>query len=506
MQKIVENAGLTWASSSKDTSVKHEQMVQFDCTDWDFMLTRAQVNERLLIVNFKNGKEEIELYEPKLSSAKHTFDYTKRSFKGSEAISVKSIELTCDGRYQTTDFGASWDLKKQALVNPGNPPPFSTDHKSVAEGIAKKIKADKSQLISTAPIDPQETKSWAAGKTMSERLGILRGRLTILGTTDIEPGQVLDVKNIGEGINGKVLITAVRHRANETGWSTDIQFGLPPKPKRLHTAREDQLSSSPLPWASSLEVGLVQAFEKDKEGPYRVKVKVPAIPEKDSQGKKIDNVLWARLCSIGSSVDSGIFYRPLPDDEVILGFFRNDPRHPVILGSLHNKDKKKHNEKLVPIDEKNQERGIITPRGTQFLFHDEKDKDKVSLIAPGKTEILLDDTKDKAKITMDGANKTQIILDDAKSKSKITLKSAKGHEVTLDDSGKNIKLKDTNDNQIEMKTSGIILKAKGSSQIEMKSSNITIKVGGNQIDLASSGITIKTSAKVNIMGSQIEMK
>src|SRR4051812_32174719 len=50
ISKLISNNGLQ-AGSVDATTVQHKKIVQYACTDWDFMLSRAEANSLLLSVN-----------------------------------------------------------------------------------------------------------------------------------------------------------------------------------------------------------------------------------------------------------------------------------------------------------------------------------------------------------------------------------------------------------------------------------------------------------------------
>ena len=313
-----------------------------------------------------------------------------------------------------------------------------------------------------------EAKGWASGKVMRQCLSVVRGRISLSGSDKFHLGQLLRVTELDKRLNGNVLISAIRHRADESGWTTELQFGLS---QQSHSAKRDPMTDQPatglLPGVNGLQVGIVDAFEKDPEEQFRVRVKIPAIPEKNAKGQKVPNMVWARLASIGSGEESGFFFHPQKDDEVVLGFFNDDPRQAVILGSLHNKDKKKV-PKDIPIEDnaKKGDRGLITPIGNKFIIHDEKDKSKLTLSTIAKHQIQIDDGSKFISLTT--RDKQQILIDD-KNKS-IIIKDANKNSITLDKSGITLKAKALN---FESTSNAITLK--GSNQVQIEAPKIIEK-------------------------------
>jgi uncharacterized protein involved in type VI secretion and phage assembly len=106
--------------------------------------------------------------------------------------------------------------------------------------------------------------------------------------------------------------------------------------------------------------------------------------------------LWARLASPDAGKERGFFFRPEVGDEVVVGFLNDDPRQPVILGSLHSS--KNAGPKDFKLSKDNLQKGIVTKGGTRIAFTDDK---KASLLVEtaGKNTILLDDDKEEIAIS-----------------------------------------------------------------------------------------------------------
>jgi len=145
---------------------------------------------------------------------------------------------------------------------------------------------------------------------------------------------------------------------------------------------------------------------------------------------------------------------PEKDDEVVIGFLENDPRYPVMLGSLYSSVKKPA---VTAADEKNNTKSIVTREKLKINFDEEKKI--ITVTTPGNNSIVLSD--------------------DAKS---ITLKDQNGNTVTLDSNG--ITLKSASD---------INLKATGSCNIEATGA-VSIK---SQQDVKVAGLNISNQAQMS---------
>ena len=138
-----------------------------------------------------------------------------------------------------------------------------------------------------------------------------------------------------------------------------------------------------------------------------VEVAATALAGMDEKG------VWARVATLDAGKDRGTVFRPELDDEVVLGFFHDDPAQPVVLGMLHSSAKAPPIEPTADNDLK----GYVS-RSKIALRFDEKDKVAI-LETPGGNRLTLSD--DAGGVTLEDQNGNSIVLD----KDGITLKSDK---------------------------------------------------------------------------------
>ena len=98
-----------------------------------------------------------------------------------------------------------------------------------------------------------------------------------------------------------------------------------------------------------LQVGIVTELAGDPGKEHRIRVKVP-LAGMDEQG------VWARVATLDAGDQRGTVFRPEKDDEVVLGFFHDDPAQPVVLGMLHSSAKAPP---IEPTDD-NDEKGYVS--------------------------------------------------------------------------------------------------------------------------------------------------
>jgi len=422
IQKLIGNNSLQAGSIDK-TEVKHEKIVQYNTTDWDFMLSRAEANG--LLFSVKNG----------VISAKMP------ALQGNASVTYKfgidpiyDFEMEADGTHQFKQIlASSWDPKKQQATSPVSAKDFSLKQGNFnAAKIAGDVGGNSEVLLSATELQPMEAKAWANSKMMRSRLSLLKGRFKIEGSAAIEVGSLIQISGVGKRFSGKTLVTGIHHAFSSEGWVTNIQFGLSAEWLTSKTNVTYPKAAGLLPGVNGLQVGVVTKWQADPEKENRIGVMLPSINK--------DTEVWSRLATPFAGNKAGIFFQPDPGDEVILGFLNDDPRQPVILGSVHSSG---NASPLEPAD-KNPEKGIVTKSGIKILLNDDK---QTVVIQTSEKNIITINDKDK-KIELKDANNNIVSL------------SADG--ITLD-SGKDV-----------------IIKAKGN--IKMQAS-AKVEIKGSAIDI-----------------------
>jgi Rhs element Vgr protein len=397
------------------TKPAHKQMVRFNATGWDFILTRAEANGLWVVADA--GK--VSTVDPRSASGepKHTFDY---------GISeILDFELEADAGEQLGEVKSSgWDIREQKPTEPSAGKAFSLKQGNLdGQKLAGTLGGAACALSHPVPLAPEELQAWADARLMRSRMSLLRGRLSTPGIPDIALLDVMEIDGVGKRFNGKTLVTGIAQRIDALGWRTDIQFGLTAR----SFAREEGISEPPaaglLPPVSGLQIGVVDKFEADPDKEYRVKVLLPGIDAKTG-------VVWARLAAPDAGKNRGWFFRPEEGDEVVLGFFNDDPRQAVILGGLYS-SKNTPPEKFSSLEEKNLKKALVTKKGTTFGFVDD-DKAQVFIETAGGAKLVIDD--DKKSIALVDQNGNELTMDDKG----ITLKTGKDFKV---DAGGNVEIK-----------------------------------------------------------------
>jgi len=369
-------------SDPETTTLKHQELVQHNVTDWDFMLLRAEANGMLL--NVDDGS--IKIAKPAIGNEVLQVNY---------GSSILEFEAEMDARFQYKSVNAeSWDYSNQQLFTADtSSSSFAEQGNITSEDLAQAISPDKFDMHHSGHLLEQELKDWTESVMLRSRLAKIRGRARFTGFSGIKPADTLKLSGVGDRFNGKAFVTAVRQEIGDGTWETQVQFGLDPKRYVfLHNDINEAPSAGLVGAIRGLQIGIVVQLESDPDGQDRILVRVPVI---DSAGQGI----WTRIASLDAGNERGAFFMPEIGDEVIVGFINDDPRHPVVLGMLHSSNKP------APISpqDNNNEKGFTTRSKMHLSFND--DTKTIVIDTPAGNSITLDEKSMKIEIKDQNENK-----------------------------------------------------------------------------------------------------
>jgi Rhs element Vgr protein len=367
---------------------------------------------------------------------------------------VIEFDANIDARRQFgTVTSHGWDPAAQdQSTGESTEPSWTTGGNLSAEDLVAAIGAENQLLKHSGAVTEEELQSWADAMILRSRMSFIRGRVQVSGFSQAKPGTVLNLEGFGDRFNGPVWISAVRHEVSHGNWITDIEFGLS---EEWHAKRIDVASppaSGLMAAVSGLHTGVVTALEGDPLGEARIRVKIPSI-NFDDEG------VWARVSTLDAGSSRGSFFLPEIDDEVLVGFLNDDPRHPVVLGMLHSSAHAPPEEG----SDDNPVKGFYSRSGLRIRFDDEGTI--LTIDTPGGHVLSLDD--DAGEVSLTDSNGNTITM----SSSGITLESAS--DLILKASG-NVKVE--GQTNLELKA-GAQWKAEGSAGAEINSSGITVVKG-----------------------------
>lgn len=445
-EQLCQNHGLT-PSVSGDTPT-HEEIVQYDSTDWDFMLCRAEANG-LWVIPADGGN--IEIKKPDFGQ--------EPALQLEYGATIKELDAEIDARLQYNQVKAiSWNAADQALLDqveasdPGVPPAGNISSSDLANTLD-----NASWTIRHISANETELKSWADGRWQKQKLGKIRGKMKIDGTERALPGVIIEMTNVGERFEGKVMATGVSHVLEKSNWETHIQFGESPRLFAQQYRISQPRAAALLPPVSGLQIGVVTALENDPQGEDRIQVRLPIVDN-------ANDGIWMRLACQNAGADRGFVFRPEIGDEVVVGFLSSDPRKGVVLGSLHSSS----NPAPVTGSDDNHEKAYVSRSGVRIDVND--DLKTFSITTPGGHTFLMSD--DEQSIKLEDSHGNKIVMD------------SNGIEI---ESIKDLKLKSAVDAKLEAGANAELgasanLKLSGSGGAELSSSG-SAKVSGSIVQI-----------------------
>jgi len=401
--RLISDSSLTATVTA--TTTEHKELVQYYCTDWDFMLSRAEVNGMVVCVDA--GKVTV---GPPLSDEAATLVVTY-----GEDMMEFSADL--DSRSQLASVeSVAWDPATQAVVVAEEGKVTVGESGNItSDDLAEVLGLDKFCLQSPTPQETGALTDWAKGQQLKAALARIRGRMKFQGSALAEAGGMIELAGVGERFNGTVYVSSVEHEIANGQWSTRVDFGM----SDSWFAEQRDLVAPPasglLPGVEGLQIGVVMKLDEDPAGESRIQVSLPVM-QAETEG------VWARLASFHASEGIGAFFIPEIGDEVIIGYLNNDPSHPIVLGSLYS------SKRAMPYEltADNYIKGLMTKEELKIEFDDEKKV--ITIVTPGNNTVVLSD--DGKSILLQDQNDNKVELSD----SGIVLDSPK--DITISAQGK----------------------------------------------------------------------
>ncbi|PHN06364.1 type VI secretion system tip protein VgrG [Flavilitoribacter nigricans] len=439
MEEILGDAGVPAQVTS--TSETHKALIQYDSTDWDFVLARAEANG--LICRTSGSDLLIEApdtaQEPVLSLI--------------YGATIRELDAEIDARHQLGTVTAySWDFANQEKIEAvGSDPGITLPGNLSVSDLSQVAAPDNWALRHGGSLNTPEIQAWADAQVLRRQLAKVQGRARFQGFAAMEPGMTVDLQGLGDRFNGKAYVGGVFHHISRGDWWTDAQLGFRPE-----WFTEDYEITPPeagglLAAVRGLQIGVVSQLESDPDGEDRILVRLPIISPEDEG-------IWARVASLDAGENRGAFFRPEIDDEVIVGFLNDDPRHPVVLGMLNSSAKPAP----IPGSDDNHEKGFVTRSEMKMIFND--DLVSFTVETPGGRKFILDD--DAGTITLEDGDGNKLVMES----SGISLESSGDINIKA---GGDLNLEGTN---INMKASAQ-LKGEGGAGSEISSSATTVIKG-----------------------------
>ncbi len=439
MEEIIDAYGLE--KDIESTNVTHKELVQYNVSDWDFCIARAQANGKICVVD--DGK--ITAKKPDTSQeAVETVAY---------GATLLDFDAEIDARNQfpkVTSYG--WNASGQELLETEADDPGVSLNGNLSPGDLSEVIGSENLELKNGGGDSSGLQEWANAKNLFNQLAKVRGRVKFQGIPAVKPNTTLTLQGVGERFNGKVYISAVRHQVTEGNWTVDAQFGINPKWFTETTDINDLPAAGLLAAVNGLQIGIVTQLESDPDGEDRILVRLPIV-DNEEQG------IWARIATLDAGENRGSFFRPEIEDEVIVGFINGNPNDAVVLGMMNSSAKPAP---LTASDD-NHEKGFVTRSEMKFIFND--DEVSVTVETPNGNKMVISDADGGIKLEDENGNFIELNSDGItmESASAINIKSSTDIK---QESGTNMELK-----------AGAQFKAEGSAGAEVSTSAVAVLKG-----------------------------
>ena len=450
--QLIGNAGLTADVTSTDTT--HPAIVQYYSSNWDLIVTRAEVNGMVVTV----AAGTVTIAPPDTSTdAVLTLTYGE---------SILDISLDMDASTQLTagaiqSFG--WDPATQAVVQsssasasvttPGN---ISSDTLAEVFGVSPFTQQSGAELVQA------DLTSWSNAELLKSQLAKIRGRVRFQGSALATVGSMVTLAGLGDRFNGDAYVSGVHNSLTEGLWRTTLELGLSPEWFAATAPRVAAPGASgQLPPIHAVQTGIVKQINQDPDGEYRVMVTLPLLQAADG--------VWARFGSFYASNSFGSNFYPEIGDEVVLGFLNGDPRYPVILGSLYSKAN--------PPPYPPTSGDSPAPNNTKSIMT--------------KSKLHIDFVEDAPQLLIATPGKQSVDLNDKTTS--ITITDSNGNSITLNSSG--IALKSASD---------ITLTADGSITLTAQN-NVSISATNSLTASAEASAKISATGQMQISGAMVQL-
>lgn len=439
-------------SDVTDTSTTWPEQIQYYTSDWDFIMSRAETNG--MIVTALNNT--VSVFPPN----KETTSVLEISYGNN----LLGFDAQLNAIHQLgTVKASSWDFGSQQVINGQSSSSLAGPGNLTTKTLSEVVGLKEYELQSTAAIQQNDLTNWAKAALVKSEYAKIRGEVKFQGSHLVLPGKYITLAGLGDRFNGDHLVSSVTHVIAQGNWTTEASLGL----SNTWFTEEPEVMAPPasglLPGVQGLYNGTVKKIYEDPDNQYRVLVDVPLF---DAKG----DGLWARLSNFYATSGAGAFFLPEVGDEVVLGFLNQDPRFPIILGSMYSSPNNKPSENLSPA-EKNPKKAIVSKSGIYIEFDDEN---KVFTInTPEKNQAIFND-QDKS----------------------VTIKDQNGNSILMSESGFEIM---SNKNITIHATQNLTLKGDTGVSIESTAGDVSIK-GMNIKNDANVEFSARGSAQAELIG------
>ncbi len=451
---ISKYVGLT--ADIEDSSVMNPSIVQYDSTDWDFLISRMEASGKLCSVN--GGK--ITAKKPDLSG----------STVLDAVFGATMLEFDADMDPQNQYGGitaTSWDSSSQQInTAQAQDPGFPENGNISSTQLAGILGVSQYNLPIGAELSQNELQSIANSRFQMAKLSRCRGKVKFRGYGQLNPFDLINLGGVGDRFNGKVFVSGVRHEIVDGKWTTNVQYGLSNETFGQKTGVSSAGAAGLIPSIQGLRTGIVTKLQGDPAGENRIQVRLPIInPGEDG--------IWMRIATLDAGNNRGTFILPEINDEVIVGFINSDPRSGVVLGMMNSSAKPAP---LTASDQNNQ-KGYVSRSGMKMIY-DDSEKSIVIQTPIGKKVTISEQT---GEITLSDEIGNSISM----TASSIAVQSAT--DISLTAAG-------------NLTINALNITVTAGAAFALSAGGATVNAGSGSVSIAAPAVTVSGSGTATISG------
>ncbi|MEG6258821.1 phage baseplate assembly protein V [Enterobacter bugandensis] len=359
--KAILNDHKITSAAIENLNVKHEQMVQYNCFDWHFLISRLNASSVWLMPT----AQKITIKKPSLKGS-------VKKVELSNNVDIFHASLRQSNKYLSQNIEASsWNIARQEMSKSSKAVSLFPGEEAMSVKKLNPLNAKPSQISHSLELQQGEQVAWSDSRLLALEMTAIQGEVEVEGDLSYDLGQGLSLENFGKPMDGKALITGITQHFTPYQWRTRLTLG---------TEWIPDIHAGMVPAVDGLHIGIVAENSQGPDDNHCFKVHLPAL--------SASKTVLARLASPFASKDSGINFYPEKGDEVMIGFLEDDPRFPIILGAVHNPKNKAPKSELaqgpgIVIKNKGKTQSLLIHPNKGIILEEKKGGDTASLILGG---------------------------------------------------------------------------------------------------------------------------
>jgi phage protein D/phage baseplate assembly protein gpV len=336
---LANQTGLSLAASDASMAgVVYDQYVKNQCSDWDFVLSRA--TEFGTVISLDNGAMTAVL--PSTTTGTLALEI------GLDEIVDINLEENAESLNADIEI-AYWDIKTNALM---------TVTETNADANVAAVGAPSSKYIYLGFTDKKNAEAKLKSFATRQKLESIKGTIEIAGDPNVALMQELTLSSAPAQFNGAHTISEVTHKLRFGTWVTIVGIGNLSIPN-IRTINYSEFNSRAV---THTEVATAMAWEADPDGFGRIPVKVLAFG---------DSKYWAFPAQVAAGKTQSSFILPEADEQLIVAFLHGNYNQGIVVTSTYLGDAEApapfELAAATPV-------GFVSAKGLQLIFDDaEKD-------------------------------------------------------------------------------------------------------------------------------------